>query len=1295
MLIGGDGDDKFYGGSGITFIVGNGDNGNDDDSENDIVYFTDVKANYDIEFGVFPFDDDTSVSVEHVRGNNITDGFTALAFVEHARFADVGYNFSTRTEHVKSKKISANKGFISLELPTQTVDKTAKYELIISSSGNGTPSAIAGGGQFNFAYIIDVSGSMSGAAIQEAKNAYIALTNSLKAQGIAQVSRFAVIPFNGDATLAGPLSADEAIAAIQGLSASGSTDFDPPLEKAGEFYRNLSPADATNVAFFLSDGSGNLTDSNAAQLKSLANVRAYAIGNGNVDKLTTIDSDGDVTTLPDAAQLTQELLKSDLKKSDIAKVEILVAGQVVKTIDSSQLVEGALGLSVEGTLEDLSLAKDFENQVSAKVVFSDGASGEVDSFVRSAVYSYDRPQAPGTNGDDDTVLLPTTLNFDAGDGNDTVVGNGLANEIIGGAGDDILRGEGGDDIFIPGTGSHRIDGADGYDIVRYDLPSSLYEVSKVGDLVTIRSAAGSVDTLTGIELVSFQDTLLYVDTLDEVAKSKSTGPLDNVVKVSNNLFAGPTSLFQPDRVDISDDGRFTVFSSNDPLTPDDSGYQTNDLFLYDRETDFLRRIANGGSDGFFFETSISSDGRFVAFASKAKGLVSGDNNNATDIFVYDALTETTKLVSRAENGQQGNGGSSGGSISDDGRYVAFASAADNLVSGVGPWHVYVKDLHAGTINLVSYSSDNTAPASSAHRPVISGNGRFVLFESRASNIVENDTNGDSDLFIRDLVDGTTKRISVASDGTQAIYASVNSFGYQAAISADGRYVSFVSLAENLVLDDTNGKADVFLHDTVLGTTTRVSVKSDGSQVNQHSFGRISADGNFVVLDSYGLIAGQNNPSRNELYVRNLATGEITLAFTNAAGERSNGTTDNIVAVSADASVLAIASNATNLTPLQGSGRRENLFIASTEPRPLLSISDAQVAESTDEFVALEFEVLLQGVSDEVITVDYITLDGTASADDYRSIPTPATLQFAPGETRKTIAISVNSDTDFEADETFTVELSNATNALIIDGRAIGTILNDDLNPANDIFTFEQHVQFLQVAENHTLAYTPVEYGNVRIDRLFDETYYQNANADVAAAIANGTLSSDYEHFVSTGWLEGRNPSSLYDEALYLQLNPDVEATVLDGTFSSGFEHYITQGHLENRVASELFDPTDYLTHNPDVAAAIGNSVTSAFEHYVEIGASEGRLSTLLFEESFYLQQNPDVAAAVQTGDFALGLHHFLSLGQSEGRDPSAAFDQSAYLERYSDVATAVAVGSFASGFEHYVLHGRAESRVAV
>ncbi|NEQ47109.1 MAG: VWA domain-containing protein [Leptolyngbya sp. SIOISBB] len=1283
FLFGGEGNDKFFGGDGIDIIFG-------DDGEQDIAYYSEDIENYD--FGR-TFANLQATAVDHNRGSQ-ADGRDIVDGVEYGFFKNGWINFDDRAIHTKSKEILDNKGFISLELPTQTLDKTAKYELTISNSDNGKS---GGGAQFNFAYIIDVSGSMSGADIQEAKNAYIALTNSLKAQGIAQVSRFAVIPFNSDATLAGPLSADEAITAIQGLSAGGGTNFDPPLERASEFYRNLPPADATNVAFFLSDGSGNLTASNAAQLKNLADVRAYAIGNGNVDKLTTIDSDGDVTTLPDASQLSQELLKSTLKKEDIAKVEILVADQVVKTIDPSELVEGALGLSVEGTLEELSLTVDFENQVSAQVVFTDGASGEVDSFVRSALYSYDRPQAPGTAGDDDTVLLPTTLNFDAGDGNDTVVGNGLANEIIGGAGDDTLRGEGGDDVFIPGSGSHRIDGADGYDVVRYDLPSSLYTVSKVGDLVTIQSAAGDIDTLTDIELIGFQDIVLNVDTLEVTAKYENTQPLDNIAKISDNRFAGSSGLFKPARVDISDDGRFTVFSSSDPLTPDEFDYRTNDLFLYDHETDSLRRIALGGTDGYFFGVSVSSDGRFVAFASRANNLVPGDNNGMIDIFVYDALTETTTLASRAVNGQPANNASGGDfvSISDDGRYVAFDSRADNLVPGVSGWHVYVKDLHTGAINLVSYSADNTTPASSsAHKAIISGNGRFVVFESSAPNLVSNDTNRRSDLFIRDLVEGTTKRISVASDGSEAMpSSSIAAIGYsQTAISADGRYVTFSTDAKNLVPDDTNGTTDVFLHDTVLGTTTRVSVKSDGSQVSRHSYGEISADGQFVVLDSYGLIAGQSNPNHNDIYIRELATGKITLAFTNSVGEISNGTTDRILAVSADASVLAIASNATNLTPLTSSGRRENLFIASAETRPQLAISDAQVTEGSNGFAVLEFDVSLQGISDAAITVDYITLDGTANADDYGTIATPMTLRFAPGETRQTIAIAINSDTTFEADETFTVELSNATNALIADGQATGTILNDDVNPSSGIFTFEQYVQFLQIDENLTLTYIPVEYGSVRIDQLFDETYYLNVNADVAAQVAGGLLSSGYEHFVNTGWLEGRNPSSLYNEALYLALNPDVEATILDGTFSSGFEHYITQGHLENRVASELFDPADYLTRNPDVAAAIGSSVTSAFEHYVEIGASEGRLSTLLFEEAHYLQQNPDVVAAISRQEFVSGFEHYVYFGQSEGRSPSALFNENSYLANHSDVAAAISNGELSSGFEHYIFVGRAEGR---
>jgi Tol biopolymer transport system component len=295
--------------------------------------------------------------------------------------------------------------------------------------------------------------------------------------------------------------------------------------------------------------------------------------------------------------------------------------------------------------------------------------------------------------------------------------------------------------------------------------------------------------------------------------------------------------------------------------------------------------ANGGST----KPAISDDGRYVAFQSGASNLVSGDTNNADDIFVYDRQTGQTTRVSVRTNGAQANGGSSSPAISADGRFVAFYSDASNLLNGDtnGCGDIFVHDRQTGQTTRVSVSSsgveENASPRDDYLVVSISGDGRYVAFYSDATNLVSGDTNGASDVFVHDLQTGTTTRASVASDGSEA-----NAGSSEPSLSGDGRYIAFVSGATNLVTEDTNGKADVFVHDLQVGTTTRVSVNSSGVEANGGGHNPdISGDGRYVVF----LSQSRNLDPRAAdfggyplAYVRDLQVGQTTLASVNSSGD---------------------------------------------------------------------------------------------------------------------------------------------------------------------------------------------------------------------------------------------------------------------------------------------------------------------------------------------------------------------------------------------------------------------------
>jgi hypothetical protein len=274
-----------------------------------------------------------------------------------------------------------------------------------------------------------------------------------------------------------------------------------------------------------------------------------------------------------------------------------------------------------------------------------------------------------------------------------------------------------------------------------------------------------------------------------------------------------------------------------------------------------------------YQGSISADGRYVAFDSYARNLVAGDTNGNKDVFVHDRRTGETSRISVASDGAQANGMSAGVSMSADGRFVVFDSTADNLVVGDTneTWDIFVHDRQTGETTRISLASDGSQANANSFLNSISADGRYVTFESYASNLVVGDTNGVEDIFVHDRQTGETSRISLASDGTQA-----NSNSYLGSISADGRYVAFESRASNLVADDTNGFVDIFVHDRQSGETSRVSLASDGTQANSYSsWTSISADGRYVAFDSRArnLVAGVT--SGLNIFVHDRQVGETT------------------------------------------------------------------------------------------------------------------------------------------------------------------------------------------------------------------------------------------------------------------------------------------------------------------------------------------------------------------------------------------------------------------------------------
>lgn len=250
-----------------------------------------------------------------------------------------------------------------------------------------------------------------------------------------------------------------------------------------------------------------------------------------------------------------------------------------------------------------------------------------------------------------------------------------------------------------------------------------------------------------------------------------------------------------------------------------------------------------------------------------------------------------------------------------------------------------------------------------------------------------------------------------------------------------------------------------------------------------------------------------------------------------------------------------------------------------------------------------------------------------------------------------------------------------------------------INNGTEVSGADHYTRFGR-SEGRNLLPLDYEINGLKIDYLFDETYYLDQYQDVAQAVADGTFVYGYEHFIKFGILEGRNPSLYYDESLYVNANEDVQGAISNGSFKSGLEHYLLFGHLEDRKASNIFDAADYVLNNQDVSEAIADGrFKSGFDHYIEFGASEGRVNTLLYEEYYYLRTNEDVANALAQGGIGSGFEHYVVSGQSEERDPSAFFDESAYQSINPDVEQGIDE-LISSGMEHYFRFGRQEDRSA-
>ena len=374
------------------------------------------------------------------------------------------------------------------------------------------------------------------------------------------------------------------------------------------------------------------------------------------------------------------------------------------------------------------------------------------------------------------------------------------------------------------------------------------------------------------------------------------------VSVSSNHGQGDAPSFT---AGISADGRYVAFTSHATNLVGGDTNERQDAFVYDRKTGHTERVSvsssgaqaepgpdpNGGSAAM----DMSADGRYVLFQSDASNLAPGDANRKSDAFIHDRVTGKTRRIRPA------GVGITAGALSANGRYAVLDAGGN----------VFRYDLRRGRLLRLTASANSWSDGGS-----VSADGRYVAFTSNASNLVRGDANKLPDVFVRDVRTGRTTRISVTSAGKQGVGKRYSNGSNAPTISSDGRFVAFHSDMRNLVPGDTNNAFDIFVHDLVTGKTQRVSVSSAGRQANAESLGSasFSVDGRYVAFSSLAtnLVANDNNDI-TDVFIRDLRTHRTQLVSVGMHGQGDDASWVGLgAAFTRDARHLLFASWATNL-----------------------------------------------------------------------------------------------------------------------------------------------------------------------------------------------------------------------------------------------------------------------------------------------------------------------------------------------------------------------------------------------
>ena len=568
-----------------------------------------------------------------------------------------------------------------------------------------------------------------------------------------------------------------------------------------------------------------------------------------------------ISSVPDISAngrfVTFQSMATDLTDGDVnSALDIYVRDRKTgQTLLASRTPEGTAGDSHSSwaSISENGRYVVFESDATNLVAGDTNGKKDVFRFDRKTktVILVSRPAAGGaSNGDNSSATISKSGRY--------VAFASLASNLVQG------DGNGAKDVFVADLKKGaltRVGGAG-----TSDRPT----LSASGQVLAFDSTAGD---LVSDDANSVGDVFAMNRKTNEVTRLSLSKGLDEQNGDGNATCVSPT-------------GRYVGFGSHGTnlAGSDQNGFE--DAYLRDTLTGTTERLSfdwlDGEPNGDCTPVSISKDAKFVLIIADASDLVPGDDNGQADLFRLERATGEMIHVTAAFNGSFPGGVVSTGSMSADGRYVAFGHVAEDLVPGDnnGLSDVFVRDIDAGVTTLISIGKDGVASDGLSFTPRLSSDGRYAVFSSGATNLVDGDTNGLDDCFRRDLKTGKTTRVSIRKDGVEP-----NGYSSIPFVSKNGRFVAFRSAASNFAAIDTNLAPDVFIKDMKTGKLTLASRTPSGSAGNAISIsGTISDDGRFIAISSGAsdLVAGDTN-AKADIFLFDRKKGSMTRISTGLYG----------------------------------------------------------------------------------------------------------------------------------------------------------------------------------------------------------------------------------------------------------------------------------------------------------------------------------------------------------------------------------------------------------------------------